>query len=262
MKNSLARKQSRAVKQGQVWQLGRHRLLVGDALDAEGVKKLVDADKINCILTDVPYGISYTESKEDFASVKVNKKILNDNISDETQYQKFMSGWIKNILPYMAKKNSIYIFNCDKMLFALKASLDECKIYFSQLLIWVKNQAVIGRKDYLPQHELIVFGWYGTHIFRRSKDKSVLFYPRPTKSSLHPTMKPIPLLRNLILNSTSINDVVYDCFLGSGSTLIACEQTHRICLGVELDIEYCQTVMDRFEKLTKIQPILLHEQKQ
>ncbi|MEO5646077.1 MAG: site-specific DNA-methyltransferase [Candidatus Paceibacterota bacterium] len=86
-----------------------------------------------------------------------------------------------------------------------------------------------------------------------------LFYPRPTKSSLHPTMKPIPLLRNLILNSTNINEVVYDCFLGSGSTLIACEQTHRVCLGVELDIEYCQTVMDRFEKLTKIQPTLLYE---
>jgi DNA modification methylase len=261
MKNSPVKKPSRLVREGQVWQLGRHRLLVGDALDFELVQKLIGGDKVHCVLTDVPYGISYTESKENFASVKVNKKIINDNISDEGKYKEFMSGWIKNILPYMSKKNSIYIFNCDKMLFALKASLDECKIYFSQLLIWVKNQAVIGRKDYLPQHELIVFGWYGTHMFRRSKDKSVLFYPRPTKSSLHPTMKPIPLLRNLILNSTRINDIVYDCFLGSGSTLIACEQTHRICLGIELDVEYCQTVMNRFEKLTKIQPKLIYEQK-
>ena len=249
------------IKQGQVWQLGKHRLLVGDALDTEEVKKLVGVDKIHCILTDVPYGISYTESKENFSTVKMNKKILNDNISDEKKYKEFMSGWIKNILPFMAKKNSIYIFNCDKMLFALKASLDECHIYFSQLLIWIKNQAVIGRKDYLPQHELIVFGWFGTHTWKRSKDKSVLFYPRPTKSSLHPTMKPIPLLRNLILNSTSINEIVYDCFLGSGSTLIACEQTHRICLGVEMDLEYCQTIMDRFEKLTGIQPRLVLKDK-
>jgi len=259
MKHSLERKQSRPIKVGQVWQLGRHRLLVGDALDAQGVKKLIGSDKIHCILTDVPYGISYTESKEHFSTVKMNKKILNDNISDEKKYQEFMVGWMKNILPHLHKKNSIYVFNCDKMLFALKSALDECGVYFSQLLVWIKNQAVIGRKDYLPQHELIVFGWFGTHLFRRSKDKSVLFYPRPTKSSLHPTMKPIHLLRNLILNSTNINDIVYDCFLGSGSTLIACEQTHRICLGVELDLEYCQTIMTRFEKLTGIAPKILYE---
>jgi len=260
MKNSPERKRSRLAK-GQVWQLGRHRLLVGDALHAEAVKRLIATDRIHCILTDVPYGISYTESKENFSTVKVNKKILNDNISDEGAYKAFMSGWLKNVLPHMAKKNSIYIFNCDKMLFSLKAALDECRIHFSQLLIWVKNQAVIGRKDYLPQHELIVFGWHGTHAFRRSKDKSVLFYPRPTKSSLHPTMKPVALLRNLILNSTNINDTVYDCFLGSGSTMIACEQTHRVCLGVEYDLDYCQTIMDRFEKLTGVKPTLIHEEK-
>lgn len=261
MKNSPAKKRSRSVRVGQVWQLGRHRLLVGDALDAKAVKKLVGSDRIHCILTDVPYGISYTESKENFAHVKVNKKILNDNISDETKYKEFMIGWMKNILPYLTKKNSIYVFNCDKMLFALKSALDECGIYFSQLLIWVKNQAVIGRKDYLPQHELIAFGWFGTHMFKRSKDKSVLFYPRPTKSNLHPTMKPVALLRNLILNSTNINDVVYDCFLGSGSTLIACEETHRACLGVELDAEYGTTILKRFENLTGIAPKLLYEQK-
>src|SRR5580693_7529830 len=112
MKNSPERKPSRLAK-GQVWQLGRHRLLVGDALDAKAVKRLIGTDKIHCILTDVPYGISYTESKENFSTVSVNKKILNDNISDEGTYQEFMSGWMKNVLPHMARKNSIYIFNCD-----------------------------------------------------------------------------------------------------------------------------------------------------
>ena len=106
--------------------------------------------------------------------------------------------------------------------------------------------------DYLPQHELIAYGWFGTHSFERSKDKSVLMYPKPSKSLLHPTMKPIPLLRGLILNSTKLNGIVYDPFGGSGSTLIACEQTKRTCFMVELDPEYCQTIIDQFEKLTGI----------
>jgi DNA modification methylase len=99
-------------------------------------------------------------------------------------------------------------------------------------------------------HELIAYGWHGTHQFHKSKDKSVLFYPKPNKSSLHPTTKPVPLLRHLILNSSKIGDTVYDCFGGSGSTLIAAEQTRRRCLMIELDPDYCQTIITRFEKLT------------
>jgi DNA modification methylase len=141
------------------------------------------------------------------------------------------------------------------MIFALKNSLDELKIKLAQLLIWIKNHAVVGRLDYLPQHELIAYGWYGRHKFVRSKDKSVLFYPKPSKSKLHPTMKPIRLLRKLILNSSKINDLVYDPFLGSGSTMIACEQTKRRCFGIELSPEYCQVIINRFEKLTGIKAV-------
>ena len=120
----------------------------------------------------------------------------------------------------------------------------------AQLLIWVKSQAVVGRLDYAPQHELILYGWHGTHRFRRSKDKSVLFYPRPSKSALHPTTKPIGLIRRLILNSTEIGDVVFDGFLGSGTCLLACEQTKRQCFAVELDEEYCLTAIARWERMT------------
>jgi site-specific DNA-methyltransferase (adenine-specific) len=141
------------------------------------------------------------------------------------------------------------------MIFALKNSLDELNIKLAQLLIWVKNHAVVGRLDYLPQHELIAYGWYGRHSFAHSKDKSVLFYPKPSKSKLHPTMKPIGLLRKLVLNSSKINDLVYDPFLGSGSTLIACEQAKRRCYGIELSPDYCQVIIDRFEKLTGVKAV-------
>jgi DNA modification methylase len=127
----------------------------------------------------------------------------------------------------------------------------------AQLLVWVKSQAVVGRLDYAPQHELILYGWRGTHKYRRSKDKSVLFYPRPSKSKLHPTTKPVGLIRRLILNSTEIGDTVYDGFLGSGTTLLACEQTKRKCLAVEIDREYCETTIRRWEAFANKKAIRL-----
>jgi len=138
------------------------------------------------------------------------------------------------------------------MIFALREGMLTAGFKFSELLVWVKTHSVIGRMDYLPQHELIAYGWYGTHEFLKSKDKSVLVYPKPNKSKLHPTMKPIGLLRNLILNSSRVNDIVFDGFMGSGSTILAAEQTKRKCLGIELDPDYCQVAIDRFEKLTGI----------
>ena len=138
------------------------------------------------------------------------------------------------------------------MLFALRDGMQNAGFKFTQLLIWIKNHAVVGRMDYLPQHELIAYGWHGAHIFHKSKDKSILFHPKPNKSKLHPTMKPVSLLRQLILNSTKIGDVIYEPFGGSGSTLIACEQTKRNCLCIEIDPEYCQIIVDRYEKVTGI----------
>jgi DNA modification methylase len=120
----------------------------------------------------------------------------------------------------------------------------------AQLLIWVKSQAVVGRLDYAPAHELILYGWFGTHVFRRSKDRSVLFHPRPAKSKFHPTTKPIGLIRRLVLNSSAIGDAVWDGFLGSGTTLLVCEQTGRRCFAVELDLEYCLTAIRRWERMT------------
>ncbi|MDD4333260.1 MAG: site-specific DNA-methyltransferase [Patescibacteria group bacterium] len=259
MKKSQTTKLKRSIKEGQIWQLGEHKLLCSSSLDTELVNKLLAGEKISAQICDPPYGVRVVESKHGFAKIKVDKKIIGDDITSETDYTQFTKQWLKLTLPHLAKKNSIYIFNSDKMLFALKQALDELGIYFSQLLIWVKNHAVIGRKDYLPQHELIVFGWYGTHAFRRSKDKSVLFYPKPNKSELHPTMKPVGLIRNLILNSTNIGDIIWDGFLGSGTTLIAAEQTRRKCYGIEIDPEYCQTIINRWSHITKQSAQLIYE---
>jgi DNA modification methylase len=122
--------------------------------------------------------------------------------------------------------------------------------YYSQGLIWVKNTSVLGRKDYLLMHELIAYGWFGRHKMERSKAKSVLVHPKPSASRLHPTQKPVGLIRKLIPNSTKINEYIYDPFLGSGSTLIACEHLGRRCIGIDLDPSYVATTIDRWEKLT------------
>lgn len=247
MKNSQDKKPKSSIS---IWKLGDHRLACGDARDQSLIKQLLGGTKINAIVTDPPYGVSVVESKANISPLKAHKVIANDDISSEPEYAAFTKDWLAPVLPHLTKKNSIYIFNADKMLFALKNGMDEANIRFSQLIIWVKNHAIVGRKDYLPQHELIVFGWYGSHAFRRSKDKSVIFYPKPNKSPYHPTTKPVGLIRHLILNSTEIGDVVFDAFGGSGTTLLASEQLKRRCFMVEQDPEYCQTIIKRWERMT------------
>ena len=244
-------------KRGQIWRLGDHTLVCGDATDVSLVQEALKGKTINTIVTDPPYGISYTESKKDFADLAKKKDIQNDDITNEKDYVVFVKKFLAPAMPFLASKNNVYIFNCDKMLFAVKEALDSLGIHFSQLLIWVKNRAIIGRKDYLPQHELIIAGWYKTHKWRGCKDKSVFFYPKPNKSVMHPTTKPLQLIANLILNTTEIHDVVYDPFLGSGTALIACEKTHRACIGFEIDLEYCDLILGRWAKLTGKEPELL-----
>ena len=244
-----------SINVGDIFKLGNHLLACGDAADEQLINKLFKDEKIQLLLTDPPYGVAYVESKQDFTQGIKHEVIENDQTQTEAEYVIFSKAWLKPILPLLEHHNSYYIFNSDKMIFALKSALDELSIKLAQLLIWVKNHAVVGRLDYLSQHELIAYGWYGRHVFMHSKDKSVLFYPKPNKSKLHPTMKPIGLLRKLILNSSKVNDLVYDPFLGSGSTLIACEQTKRRCYGIELSPDYCQVIINRFEKLTGIKAV-------
>ena len=251
MKNLPIKKLKRSINYGDIITLGRHKLLCGDACDKELISKFLKGVKINQVLCDVPYGVAAVESKNSFKSKLGNNKIIaNDQYQSDEEYANFTQKWLDAVKPYLATKNTAYIFNSDKMIFALRQGMLNAGFHFSQLLVWVKSQPVIGRLDYQPQHELIAYCWFGRHQFLKSKDKSVIFYPKPSKSLLHPTMKPVGLIRRLILNNTKIGDIVYDCFSGSGSTLIAAEQTKRTCYAVELDAEYCQTIIDRYNSLT------------
>lgn len=221
----------------------------GDARDSKLVDQVIGKTKIKAIISDPPYGVMAVEMKRGFSQLKVNKKILNDDIVSEDSYRQFSKDWLSPIMSHLTAKNAIYIFNSDKMLFALRDGMEDAGIKFSQLLIWLKNHSVVGRKDYLPQHEIIAYGWHGTHDFKKAKDKTLLYYPKPNSSPLHPTQKPVGLLRRLVLNSTNIADVVYDSFAGSGSLGIACEQTKRSSILIERDEQYCQTIIDRFDRL-------------
>lgn len=238
-----------SIKYGDIFRVGDHLLGCGDARDQAFVSRLMGAAKIKLVLVDPPYGIMAVEGKAHFSKLSVQKNILNDDIVSESQYAQFTKDWLMPVIPRLTVKNSCYIFNSDKMVFALRDGMEHSGFRFSQLLIWIKNQAVVGRKDYFPMHELIAFGWRGTHDFKKAKDKSVLFYPKPHRSPLHPTQKPVALLRHLILNSTSIGDIVYDCFAGSGSTGVAAEQTKRRSILIERDEEYCQIILDRMQRI-------------
>lgn len=233
-----------------IYNLGNHRIAHGDCQDKELIKELMGDNKIDLVLSDPPYACNYVESKKGFAKLACDIDIENDDITDEDEYENFIFNSIETIKPYMNDKNSFYLFNTDKMIFPLRRAMERSGLKFSQLLVWVKNSAVIGRLDYLPQHELIAYGWYGRHKFYHSKDKSVLVCPKPRKSELHSTMKPPSLLRRLILNSTKTNDIVFDGFLGSGSTLIASTHLNRRCFGVEKDARHIETIIRRWEKLT------------
>ncbi len=239
-----------------IYKLGSHFLINGDATSPElsgVINDVLLSNKINLLLCDVPYGVSYVESNS--AVSDKHKKIANDDMDNDEEYQRFTESWLNIVKPYLADINSFYIFNSDKMYIPLVNGIKSAGFKYSQLLVWVKNQAVLGRLDFHCQHELIAYGWHGKHKFYKTNDRSVLQCPKTQKNSLHPTMKPLSLLRRLILNSTKVGDIVYDCFGGSGSTLLACEQTKRRCIMVELEADYCQVVIKRFEKLTGVKAI-------
>lgn len=181
MKTELTLKPKKLIKPGTIWQLGQHRLAYGDCRDQQLLKKLIGEEKINLVCCDPPYGVAAVESKRNFKALTKDKIIENDHLQSEPEYRAFNHEWLKAVSPHLARQNSCYIFNSDKMVWALRDGLVDAGFKVSQLLIWIKSQAVVGRLDYAPQHELILYAWRGTHRFRHSKDKSVLFYPRPKK---------------------------------------------------------------------------------
>jgi DNA modification methylase len=263
MKNLPAIKPSASIKPvvcGDIFKIGNHIVACGDSCDKVFVDRVIGDRKIVAVIADVPYGIKAVESKEGFGHLSVPKAILNDDITDEAAYAAFTESWIAPLLPHLERKNAFYIFNADPMIFALREGMQKAGVRFSQLLIWAKTQAIIGRKDYSPQHELIAYGWYGVHEFRKSNDKSLIVYPKPAKNALHPTQKPAGLIRRLVLNSTKIGDVTFDGFAGSGTLGIAAEQTKRSSILIERDEEYVATILARFKKLFGFKAERIHHE--
>ncbi|OGJ67713.1 hypothetical protein A2947_03285 [Candidatus Peribacteria bacterium RIFCSPLOWO2_01_FULL_54_110] len=247
------------ISMGTILKIGNHTLACGDSTDAVFVKRVIGKVKIRQILTDPPYGINYVASKEAFGDRKKRHgDIANDHIQSDSEYRTFTRKWLEAVKPHLASKNIFYVFNADRMVFALREGMLDAGFKLSQLLVWVKTQPIAGRLDHHPQHELIAFGWHGTHERIRSTDRSVLVHPKPQRSTLHPTCKPVALLRRLVLNGTRTGDTVCDPFLGSGSTMIACEETGRHCIGIELSPKYCAVVCERFEKATGIVAKIIH----
>lgn len=231
---------------GDIVQVGMHRIGCGDSCDADFVSKIFGKNKANLIVTDVPYGVAYVENS---ANTK-HKPIANDHLQTDSEFACFTQTWLDTVKPHMKRKNAAYVFCGDKMLFAFHEGMKQAGWKFGQLLHWIKTAAVLGRLDYAPQHETLVYFWFGAHEFVKSKDKSVIIHPKPQKNILHPTSKPIPILRRFIQNSSRVGDLVYDPFAGSGTTALAAEQTKRRSISIELEPEYCQIIVQRLERLT------------
>jgi DNA modification methylase len=240
---------------GDVIELGPHRLVHGDSTNPEHLKALfLPEEKVDTICSDAPYGVGYVEGKKDFmkatggdsTNLDKFKVIANDGMIQD--YYAFSKAWLEPIIPYLNKKNSYYLFNGDTKGREFMNALFDLKYTHSQIIIWNKQQMVMGRKDYQPMHELIFYGWYGSHKYYGVKDKSIINCPRPQANKLHPTMKPPELLRKLIVHATEPGMIVYDAFGGSGSCLITCEQIGRKCRMMELEHDYCLVIIMRYAK--------------
>jgi len=209
------------------------------------------------VFSDPPYGVDYSEKNTFLNSIspgnRIQTPIENDNIED---YVKFFTGFLQ-ILP-LKEENSIYLTISGQKLLELLQSARASDIKMSQLLVWVKNNHVLGRQDYSNKHEMIFYGWKGKHKFYGQFDTTVWNFDKPLSSSLHPTMKPIELIKKALINSSQEGMNVYDGFGGSGSTLIACEQTKRKCFMMEIDPFYCSVIIERWETLTQQKAIKLN----
>jgi DNA modification methylase len=228
------------VKPRDVWLLGRHRLLCGDATKPEDVEKLMDGKKANLVLTDPPYNV-------DFESAS-GLKIQNDKQDNDTFYS-FLLAAFKNMAEHTAPGGSIYVFHADTEGLNFRKAFIEAGFHLSGVCIWKKNSLVLGRSPYNWIHEPILFGWLrgGKHKWFTGRSETTVWnYDKPKKNGEHPTMKPVPLLCYPIKNSSQVNGIVMDLFGGSGSTLIACEQIDRIAYTLELDPKYATVIVKRF----------------
>ena len=230
-------------KAGDIWLLGRNRLMCGDSTQKDDVMRLMNGQKADLLLTDPPYNVDYEG---------VAGKIENDNMN-ETEFYNFLLDAFRNMNEIAKEGCTFYSFHADTEGLNFRRAFKEAGFKLAQCLVWVKNTFVMGRQDYQWKHEPILYGWKegSAHYFVDDRSQStVLEFDKPIRNAEHPTMKPIDLLVYLIKNSSKENDLIVDLFAGSGSSMIAAEETKRICYTMELDPKYCDVVVKRWETLT------------
>ena len=230
------------VERGDVWVVGRHRLMCGDATSPEDVATLMDGKKADLIITDPPYNVAFESS--DGLSIK-NDKMENDKFYD------FLLAAFKNMAEHLEKGGSAYVFHADTEGLNFRKAFIDAGFHLSGCCIWVKNSLVLGRSDYQWQHEPVLYGFLqnGKHYWSKNAGRSqttIWNFDKPKKNKNHPTSKPLDLLAYPIGNSSQENAIVIDTFGGSGSTLMTCEQTNRICHTMELDEKYASVILRRY----------------
>ena len=226
-------------KAGDLWMLGEHRLFCGDSTKPETFDLLMNGKKANLVVTDPPYNVDYKGSAG---------KIKNDSMAED-QFEQFLLAAYQQMEAAMADDASIYVFHSDSHGLAFRKAFEEAGFYLSGCCIWKKQSLVLGRSPYQWQHEPVLFGWKkkGKHQWYTGRKESTIWeFDKPKKNKDHPTMKPIALVSYPIMNSTMTGCLVLDPFGGSGSTLIACEQTGRVCYTVELDEKFCDVIVRRY----------------
>ena len=234
------------VKLGDVWLLGRHRLMCGDATDSANVSQLVAGQKANMVFTDPPYNVDYTGGTPE------ELKIQNDKMED-SKFLEFLSAAFKNMAENLLRGGASYICHADTEGLNFRRAFIASGFVLKQVIIWQKGHFVLGRQDYQWKHEPILYGWLdgAPHNFYGDRNETTVWeFKKPNSSLEHPTMKPVDLVVKAINNSSKIDDIILDLFGGSGTTLIAAEQTGRSCLIMELDPHYCDVILNRWEKLT------------
>ena len=234
------------IKRGDIFELGQHRLLCGDATEAENVARLMGGEKADMVFTDPPYNVAYGESKNPRHKIR---KIENDKLG-VAQWEDFCKKLFSNFKTFAS--GDIYIWGASSPEgMKMRLWVTEMGAHWSATIIWKKQQLVLSPANYQRIYEPCFYGWFGKSSFVGDrKQVEVWEIDRPHNSKLHPTMKPVELCEKGILNSSTKGQTVLDLFGGSGSTLIACEKTKRKCRMIEIDPSYCQVIIDRWEAFT------------
>lgn len=232
------------VERGDVWTVGRHRLVCGDATSADDIATLMDGKRANLVLTDPPYNVAFESGS--------GLSIKNDKMNADKFYNFLLSAFT-NMAGVCEKGASAYVFHADTEGLNFRRAFQDAGFYLSGCCIWVKDSLVLGRSPYQWQHEPVLFGWVktGKHRWYADRKQTTIWnFAKPRRNADHPTSKPLDLLAYPIGNSTQANAIILDTFAGSGSTLIAAEATDRICYCMELDEKYASVILRRYAEHT------------